>query len=202
MKKLFAFVLAFALLLGLFSCGKADVPVPSKTQPVAETEAATPRPEDKPSRMTSYNRDGTLQSTMIYEYDEKGNFIRSEQRLNGSIYVCTYKNSYNEEGQLVQAEIQAEIQGRVSDYIDFITYEYNADGQLIRSHVTDTEFGEFGGVTTYTYNEQGQLVQADSGGMNPVRSTYEYDEQGLRIRENVYYNYRDTLDGYSIYEYE
>jgi len=193
MKKLFAFALVAAMLLGLFACGQTQDVIMHDT---TTYEAAAPRPTDKPIRMTSYNRDGTLHSTMTFEYDEKGNKIRSEQQLNGSTYISTYINSYNEEGQLVQAEIQAEIQGRVSDYIDFITYEYNADGQLIRSHVTDTEFGEFGGTTTYTYNEQGQLVESVWQSDGARRSTFEYDAQGLLVRENI------NGGDYYIYEYE
>jgi len=197
MKKLLAFVLAFVLLLGLVACGKAIAPVPSTTQPDVQTEAAAPRPEDKPSRMTSYNRDGTLHFTMTYEYGERENTIRSEQHLHGSIIIYTYKNSYNEKGQLEKAEIQTN-----GGDDGFITYEYNADGQLTEHVYTDTSFGEFSGRMTYTYNEQGQLIQTVASD-GTERSTFEYDARGLKVRENIYYgDSEDTLSRYYIYEYD
>ena len=217
MKRILIIALFLVLSAGLFACGDkapaadempTQAPTESTTletttQPptnastdtsTAQEESNAPQPKQKPKRMTSYHMDGTPHFTMTYEYDEKGNEIRREQQLDGSTIIYTLKNTYNEKDQLVQAEIR--INNGTADYI---TYEYNADGQLIRTHITDNDFGEFGGYTTYTYNEQGQLIQNLSG---DECSSYEYDAQGLLSRENIYYgDTEDTLSRYYIYEY-
>ncbi|MCL1951429.1 MAG: hypothetical protein FWF60_02245 [Oscillospiraceae bacterium] len=194
MKKLLSLALAAVLLLGLCACGRTSEPAPTTSPPIAETgvvPATLPQPNQKPKQKVYYSADGTLHFTMTYEYDERGNEIRREQHFaDGGAYTYTLQNTYNEKGQLVQADIQ--INGGDSGYI---TYEYYADGQLIRSVYIDTGFGEFNGHTTYTYNKQGQLIQTEWVNDNPSRSTFEYDAQGLISREN--------LDNgcYYIYEY-
>jgi len=183
MKKLLPLILAAALLLCLFACGRATaLPSNTTTQPATSTNAALttlPQPKQTPKRSTYYNSNGTPHFTMTYEYDEWGNEIRREQQLNGSTYIYTLKNTYNEKGQLVQAEMQIN-----NGVVDTITYEYNAEGRLIRSAITDNGYGEVAGHTTYTYNEQGQLVETKWLSNDIYRSTFEYNEQGLKVREN------------------
>jgi len=188
MKKLLALVLAIASLLALAACGEASEPM-----------STIPQFAGKPTRKTLYNSNGTMHMTIFsYEYDKKGNETRSEQLFaDGGAHTYTRENKYNWKGQLIRAELQMDNRDN-----GFITYEYNADGQVIRHVYTDNEFGEFSGVATYIYNEQGQLIRTDpaEGLEGPRHSTYEYDAQGLLIRENDY-SY-DNLTGYYLYEYE
>jgi len=188
MKKFFALILAGVLLLGLGACGQKQ-----------DYDVAAPRPEDKPSRMTMYNANGELWATITYEYNQKGDVLRREQRMaNGQIYTNTYENHYNEKGQLIER-----YQG---EYL--ITYEYNDDGQLIQM-VDDTYADlDLGGTTRYTYNQQGQLIRSDFLSSASSTSFYEYDGQGLLIREDEYMDYVEDDNKpekpsyYYIYEYD
>jgi len=186
---------AFAMLLGLFACGRAD----TDTTVTSDYDVATPRPEDKPSRMIMYNASGELHATMTYVYNQKGDVLRSEQRMaSGQTKTNTYENHYNGKGQLVER-----YQGE-----SLITYEYNDDGQLIQM-VDDTYAGlDLGGTTRYSYNQQGQLIRSDFLSSAPSTSFYEYDEQGLLIREDEYMDYIEDDEKpekpshYYIYEYD
>ena len=184
MKKLITLALTAALLLGLIACGEAS-------------EAAAPRPEDKPSRVNYYNADGALRFSTTYEYDTKGNDIRREQHFaDGKVFTYECKNTYNKKGQLVRIEVCIN-----NGDADIITREYNAEGQLIRSTLSTHESGN---VTTYTYDNQGQLIQSETENYmddSTSTSTYEYDAQGLLTRQNSY-DGDGQLYGYYIYEYE
>jgi len=204
MKKLLAFVLALALLLGLLACGKANGPVPNTTQPDAETGAAAPRPEDKPSRMSYYSADGNLHSSIIYEYDEKGEVLRDERRdADGNIVVRKMKNTYDERERLIQVERYSSD----GSLLHWSSHEYNDNSQLIRTRYDSSISTDIGGTVTYTYNEQGQLIQSEDCAdfSSILTSIYEYDMQRLMIRENVYNYYgeeeKEKLAFYKIYDY-
>jgi len=184
------------------------------------TEAAAPQPEKKPKRTTVYSADGQLSYYSTCEYDEKGNDVRAENHFpSGDVYIFTYENHYNANGQLIQAE-----QHKSDGTIQTFTYLYNADGQLIQQRIVADS-----GVTstsTHRYNAQGQKIQTEaeifSGEgdsvimlatceYNPQGQLYrenwengymisEYDEEGLRSRTNLY-NSDGTFAGYYQYDY-
>ena len=193
MKKLLSLVLSIALLLGLFACGE--------THDAITYDVIAPRPVDKPIRMTMYGADGNPQSATTYEYNQKGDVLRSEQRMaNGDTYTNTYENHYNEKGQLVERYNGDRL----------VTYVYNDDGQLIQTGDDTYADIDLGGATEYTYNQQGQLIQSDFVGHDTSwsASLYAYDDQGLLIRNDVYMYYLendkkpDKPSYYYLYEYE
>jgi len=185
MKKLVSLCLAATFLLGLFACG--------------HDETAAPPPEGKPIRTTRYDADGNLDFSTTYEYDSKGEILRSEQRrvVDGDPITTTFKNRYNRKGQLVRVDSDSSY-----GYMGFKTYEYNIDGQLVGTNFTDFYgSGDWGSRTTYTYNPQGQLIQTYSEINEPSTQmdVYEYDAEGALSRMNT--NDRGTI-GYYLFEYD
>ena len=73
-----------------------------------------------------------------------------------------------------------------------ITYEYDAEGRLLKEITTDAK-GSQTYLTTYQYNEKGLLVQKDEEGTRGVTILYEYDEEDrLSQEKNLYTGYRNT----------
>ncbi|MCL2495623.1 MAG: hypothetical protein FWE98_08255 [Oscillospiraceae bacterium] len=184
MKKLLSLALSGLLLLGLVACDK---------------NAAVLRPVDKPSRMTEYDSHGTMLFSTTYEYDSKGEILRSERRnALGDVRTSEYKNRYNAKGQLVR------VKERSNDGRDYACkHTYCAEGQRIETQYKGNS--DYSGVIFYTYNAQGQLMQSmdcPNLGHGPT-ITCEYDEHGLLFREDIFYpHYTSRQHGYYLYEYE
>ena len=93
-----------------------------------------------------------------------------------------------EEGQLIERTRYLP-DGKLSYRI---TYEYDAEGRLLKEITTD-EKGSQTYLTTYQYNEKGLLVQKDEEGTRGVTILYEYDEEDrLSQEKNLYTGYRNT----------
>jgi len=162
--------------------------------PVIATTATTaaPQPEKNPIRITSYDPNGELQRYEINEYDEKGNLIRGENHYpNGDVISVVGENSYDSGGLLIQRKFLYS-----NDNVFTSTYEYNAQGQKIRSE-SHSSYGD-SSVTTYEYSAQGQLIRQNNGDSSYY--IYEYDTSGLRVRANLY-NETGELGAYTLYEY-
>ena len=137
---------------------------------------------DQGNRIASsdYNADSILTRKFSAEYDHRGNLIhRSSQNKEGKV---VFENSfvYDNNGKVAKEIISWEDQVSTK-----YTYEYNEQGYLARKS-TFSGHG-FNMVSSYSYDEDGNLIERYiTGGSNPQRWTYNYDDQGQAIEEIEY----------------
>jgi len=202
-----------------------DAPAQTEAVKDGDTTAAittTEAPKEQWKRAVFYSAEGTITCTVTYEYDTKGQVNRiNGQRSDGTSFFIIYQ--YNDKGQQIRQE-SCESDGRSS----YSSYEYDDKGQKIRSesHVSDGNNGyedyeyeydangkivrqisisfygdRHSNTHSCEYNEAGQLIRSetrcDDGTFS--YSTFEYNDEGLRIRDNLYFE--EKLSGYTIYEY-
>ena len=144
-------------------------------------------------------------ATYRYEYDAKGNLLKSVEvaPTTQSTRVVTESYTYNVDGDLTQSHYYSDWDGQIDDYTYY--YEY-ADGKLAVSAKLATESGDVGTRTiVYTLNENGDPVKREmtyqEGDLNfSSLEGYTYDEKGNLIsvtegegdnREVTTYEYND-----------
>ena len=93
-----------------------------------------------------------------------------------------------EEGQLIERTRYLP-DGKLSYRI---TYEYDAEGRLLKEITTD-EKGSQTYLTTYQYNEKGLLVQKDEEGTRGVTILYEYSKKTGFAREEPVHRIQEYL---------
>ncbi len=76
-----------------------------------------------------------------------------------------------------------------------ITYEYDADGRLVKEITKDAK-GNQTYLTSYQYNDKGLLVQKDEDGTRGVTILYEYDEEDRLSKEQNLYTGYTTYSSY------
>ena len=107
--------------------------------------------EGRPLKEIKYNRQGEFEEMLEYGYDDRGNLIRE------SYYPV--EDEIAEEKTFVRNDV-GEILHILKHYqdgsVDTITFEYNADGQLVKRTTTGDE-GEIEQVETFEW-ENGELV--------------------------------------------
>ncbi|MBQ9866584.1 MAG: hypothetical protein IJM34_06145 [Lachnospiraceae bacterium] len=160
------------------------------------------------SKEESYNSDGTLDSTLRYAYDYKGNLIRRVSMVPGTpavlwryfysydggmkpaqAYIESYNGEYLEtdqmiydpKGNLIKKSIMYDAMN-----VDTIEYtEYDEQNRITKTIVTDQDAGSLYDATeTYTYDTDGNLkeVSIDKYDVSGTR-TYRYD--GGKLIETV-----------------
>lgn len=144
-------------------------------------------------------------ATYRYEYDAKGNLLKSVEVVPTmqSTRVITESYTYNVDGDLTQSHYYSDWDGQIDDYTYY--YEY-ADGKLAVSAKLVNESGDVGTRTiVYTLNENGDPVKREmtyqEGDLNfSSLEGYTYDEKGNLIsvtegegdeREVTTYEYND-----------
>lgn len=90
-------------------------------------------------------------------------------------------------------------------------YEYDEAGRVIKISkpmYKDGEMGDIGWYNTYTYNDQNQCIEdaywvynADGKYRNLTITTFEYDKEGLKIKETSKYPVISGMD-WKTFEYE
>ena len=125
-------------------------------------------------------------ATYRYEYDAKGNLLKSVEvePTTQSTRVITESYTYNVDGDLTQSHYYSDWDGQIDDYTYY--YEY-ADGKLAVSAKLVNESGDVGTRTiVYTLNENGDPVKREmtyqEGDLNfSSLEGYTYDEKGNLI---------------------
>ena len=125
-------------------------------------------------------------ATYRYEYDAKGNLLKSVEvaPTTQSTRVVTESYTYNVDGDLTQSHYYSDWDGQIDDYTYY--YEY-ADGKLAVSAKLANESGDVGTRTiVYTLNENGDPVKREmtyqEGDLNfSSLEGYTYDEKGNLI---------------------
>ncbi|MCL2107314.1 MAG: hypothetical protein FWH26_09720 [Oscillospiraceae bacterium] len=145
---------------------------------------------------------GEPDTSSIYEYNESGQIIRTEQRGKNSLTVKT--DEYNAEGLKSRSVIHfsrwddttAEPFAQTTETL----YTYDARGLLIKSE-SDR------GVTSYTYehNARGQMTRKEAELDGAVEAeTYEYNKSGQLVRTNYYANAgtaNESMEFYVVLKY-
>ena len=177
MKKLMSMLLSVFMLLCLCACSDKDGQnEPQPTQPVENDDPEIYTKEDGKLKMeVSYNSNGLLFSTIIYEYDGAGNVIKEAE-----FGINDAPAGYN-------------------------SYEYDDKGRktLLVSYmaVNDEEYSEEYR-TSYEYDESGKLIKAVSTMDGKTVSVTEYEyKNGLCVSENNYEGESFVISEYK-YEYD
>lgn len=129
--------------------------------------------------------DGTPDYRQATSYDDDGNVasIADDWDADGNDDVVT---RYDSSGRKTEEVWDVEDDGAI---LDRAAYEYRADGEL--AAVQRASNGELYSATTYVYDEDGKLVRIEedqdlSDELADKVSTFEYDDEGRRTREEVY----------------
>ena len=145
-------------------------------------------------------------TTYRYEYDAKGNLVKSVQvaPTTQSKIVTTETYTYNEDGDLTQSRYYSDWNGQIDDY----TYTYKYEANKLTVNVDIASEGEIVATRTivYTLNDNGDPVKRvrvyKEGNLPEDTSVevYTYDEKGNLIsvaageddkREITTYEYND-----------
>lgn len=197
MKQIVALVLAVLITLSLAACGEKEA-LSSETPGLQQTESLTQSSEGaeessppsesveseptEPPIKTVYIKtsektyiDGEL--TYAYEYDSRGNLLKSVDGAAGVVggYICEY--TYDENNNCL-SKIYTE-NGFPSDYT---YYTYDQAGNLLTKDVYNAQSELH---YTYRYNEKNQKIEEVSSTLDGVQSITEffYNSDGLLARK-------------------
>ena len=196
MKQIIALVLAVLITLSLVACGEKEA-LPSETPGLQQTESSTQSSEGaeesslpsesveseptEPPIKTVYIKtsektyiDGEL--TYAYEYDSRGNLLKSVDGAAGVVggYICEY--TYDENNNCL-SKIYTE-NGFPSSYT---YYTYDAVGNMLTKDVKNAQSELH---YTYRYNDKNQKIEEVFSGAAGVESITEfsYNSAGLLAR--------------------
>lgn len=180
MKKTAAMLISGVLMLSLCACGGTAEPDPVPTETPAPT---TYTKDDGRLKMEeTYNSNGLLFSTIIYEYDEKGQLVKqAEFGINDD--PTGYKSfEYDKSGRKTLMTSFAAETGK--DYSEEYrtSYEYDSDGNIAKA--VSTIDGKTVSVTAYEYKNGLLIDEKNYEGESFVASEYkyEYDADGHKTR--------------------
>ena len=135
---------------------------------------------------------GDLSNSRSYEYDDKGNLIKTipyDEYGNPEYYWYEYK--YDENGN----ELEEHICDKYGSKDVNRSSEYDENGNCIKS----IKYGRYGDVESwyeYEYDEKGQVtveILHDADDSRIYTMKYEYDDDG-NVRKNTYYNPAGELE--------
>jgi hypothetical protein len=143
-----------------------------------------------------YSADSATTKKLSYVYDSNGNIIEKiEHNSDGSVYQ-KFIYQYDSEGRMTEYAIYYP-----DELMEKATYIYNAEGNVVehRLYQNDEIFcddsfsadGEYygSGKFVFKYNSKGEMVEKSfrsSDGSSSIRTTYEYDSHGNRIKTAYY----------------
>lgn len=154
--------------------------------------------ENRQNLITHYDSNHNYVSSVELLYDNDGNPITSCAYLGESGELISY-NLYYKNGLLI---------GQISneDEPDWMQYEYDEKGNVIkRINGNGIEIGDMAKcehVSIFQYNELNQCIREDrydNKNQLDCSFTWEYDENGNRIRYS-YYSAEGSLEWYELYE--
>lgn len=173
MKRSISIMLSVLMLLCLCAC--ADNGAPSETaQPTKSPEPVTYTKEDGRLKMeVSYNPNGLLFSTLIYEYDDDGRLVKEVQFGVNDVPVGYESYEYDDKGR--KSLMVSYLSDGDKDYSeDYRTsYEYNKDGKLVKAVSTRDEKTE--SVTEYKYKNGLCVSETNYDGNSFALSEYRYE---------------------------
>ncbi len=171
-------------------------------------------------RRDVYDSDKPMDETRT-EYDEQGRISREESRDRVTTYTYSENNSYismtvyKNEDTVTKLERTLDDRGNIirersyrnEELTHDFVYEYNEDGQQLKSYAYATDGSmSVSNTTYYDYDESGDLIRvtytANDDSITTVHS-YEYNEHGEKTKE-LRYTYMDSeLVSFStvVYEY-
>lgn len=180
------------------------------TEEVQE-EVATPEPTVEPtpeptpetetvyltSKSISYDGDGNVTSTTVFEYDEFGEVVKQETTGEYSSFEA-YENEYDEAGNLSKSTCYDE-SGALTYYT---TYEYDANGNQLKYINYDAE-GNKGMSIEYEYDANGNMtkfimLEAD----DQVSNWHEYVYDGNNMLSSTAYGSEGKITSKQEYEYD
>lgn len=117
----------------------------------------------------------------VYEYDKKGNKIKSTEYSDGEI-VRTYSYTYDENGNVLTQTILYES----SSSETVITYTYDENGRVNSKLTVDTWLEDKGKLEEYTYDERGNVIATqttyDDAEPEAITREYTYDDNGNIVK--------------------
>lgn len=143
----------------------------------------------RPTEYTYYNEDGTQSGAESFVYDTEGQLIQKTADQGMTVYEYTY----DADGRLAASTLKTYYNGE-EIFKTTYSYEFDENGQMIRSIQTPDSEDELGWI--HTYNAEGQLIEKVNTyhGSTGDRWTYAYDGDGNLIKE-------DTPDEDTEYQY-
>ncbi len=181
MKKTAAMLISTAMMLCLCACGGGTTePTPVPTETPAPVEYT--KDDGRLKMEETYNSNDLLFSTIIYEYDDRGQLVKqAEFGINDA--PTGYKSfEYDSNGRkTLMTSFAAE---NDKDYSEEYrtSYEYNADGKLTKA--VSTIEGKTMSVTAYEYKDGLLVSEKNYEGESFLASEYkyEYDENSRKTR--------------------
>lgn len=173
MKKFISIMLSIFMLLCLCACYDSAAPS-ENAQPTKSPEPVTYTKEDGRLKMeVSYNPNGLLFSTLIYEYDETGKLSKEMQFGVNDAPVGYESYEYDDNGRKIL--MVSYLSDGDKDYSeDYRTsYEYDDDGKLTRA--VSTRDGKTASVTEYKYSDGLCVSEINYEGKSSAVSEYKYE---------------------------
>lgn len=143
---------------------------------------------DDHGNITLYNQPDITEYTSENTYDDAGNLVRTFSQVNDSYfgsYDREYIYEYDSEGKKIKLNYISvlTIEGEPFDESYVETYEYNAEGLLVKS-ITGEE-GGYQYIETYEYDSNGNMIRksAEWGEGKHSSTEYTYDANNNLIKE-------------------
>lgn len=143
------------------------------------------------SNLTYFN--GTETNALYYEYNDDATVVKVTQHFNGSENTGEYHRTYDKDGNLLK-ELAIENDTVVSSN----EYTYDDNGNVLVHILTPNAPTVI--TNTYTYDKDGNRISYENKTAYPdqelefvVLTEYEYDENGILIRERVSTEDTDTV---------
>ena len=181
MKKTVAMLISGALMLSLCACGGS-----AESDPVQPTQTPTPvvytKDDGRLKMEETYNSNGLLFSTIIYEYNENGQLVKQAE-FGIDDAPTGYKSfEYDSNGRktLMTSFVVENDEEYSEEYRT--SYEYDNGGNLIKA--ASTKDGKTVSVTAYEYKNGLCVDEKNYEGESFVASEYkyEYDTEGRKTR--------------------
>lgn len=141
---------------------------------------------------------GERRSTLTYQYDKEGRLIRQTHDDKTQEYT-EQETIYDNEGR----EKEAILKTKNGDVLKKVVYEYGENGS--RTEKTYNGDGSLAYSGVYTFDGEGRMTEYAHFFRDETvpsnRQTWEYDENGLPVRECVY-NSNGELDTQKAYAYD
>jgi YD repeat-containing protein len=119
-----------------------------------------------------YTRSDNEVNVTVFEYDEKGNLVRSTETIPGNDSPTVYTYTYDDKGNLTYRDRGG----------DQTTFTYDESGKRIKANMTVEDGNSY--ETVYTYNDKGELIKMTEtktkNGASETHSetVFTYDDKG------------------------
>ena len=239
MKKWIAMLLLLALMAGMYGCAaQPEATEPSTTAPTQTTQPPTDAPTEPPTEppavppteppteppldenrivqcyllteVKQYRKDGTVQDTYQYDFDDHGRIIYSCHE-DDSIYTVNSEETYVYdtngrlicEDQFIKYTYTYTDEGRVAvctayrnDGVNIFRFTYDAEGRITELGM-EVSYIDFKGKIVCRYDDKGRLVEIVNG---TAYQAFSYDAQNRVIQYAEYFD--GELDSAYLYEYD